>query len=799
ECDGGLVDIDLGSKHAPEIAVMSRSASDAEGRRGRAGWHGGSAGGKNGGTARDTLLEESFLIPNSGHVRAALMVDGMVWHRVDESASQACPATTSCHDCGLGQPDASSAPISEIYAVEMLPEASVKSSFFASPIKMHQFAVHTFRRSADRWLPLKLVFCHVSADVCQQWADRILSLLRADPERPRSLLVFVNPIGGRKKGLKTWEAVRPVFDRAGVAVQVVVTSRRNHARDMLQNASDKELCQLDGIIVVGGDGLFNEALNGLARRRHRAFPCTPAGFNTPAGFHSTAGYGYDTPKGYYATPKAGAYYETPKPGSGGSEGYYFPTPKEGGDRAKGFYETPKAQQARCSFGRSSFGPGVRNATFLSDWGTVREGEEEEEEEGGEGEERGGMGEWGKGVEEWEEGGVGEDGGVELCLPRRLRIGIIPAGSTDCIAMSLVGSRDPATTPSKGGVGEERRGMHGATGGAAEGSRKEDGEQQMECDVRYAASFFGYGFYGAVTKESETLRWMGPARYDYAGFMTYMRHRSYEAEVSFFHIPEPDQPSVHRRSTTTRPEICTVGCSVCANGQDLSLLARSALGFEAIGPSQSAVGLASLLTPLNRTPGDSAAADLAHAEAAAADAAAAVSPSYQPPPAAPDASAATATEADKHNLPSPPPLETAGADVAAPDSPQPPMWDEATPGWRTVRGRFHSVGGAVISCRNDKAPDGVAAHAHLADGNLNLIMIRECSRAEYLQQLLCLAIKGADPLNFHFVQHHKTPAFTFKAMGEQGFWNVDGELVEASELSAQVFRGMVDMFGSGPDV
>ncbi|CAI7868707.1 unnamed protein product, partial [Closterium sp. NIES-54] len=229
---------------------MSRSASDAEGRRGRAGWHGGTAGGKNGGTARDTLLEDSFLIPNSGHVRAALMVDGIVWHRVDESASQGCPATIPCHDCALGQPNASSASISEIYAVEMLPEASVKSSFFASPVKMHQFAVHTFRRSADRWIPLKLVFCHVSADVCQQWSDRILSLLRADPERPRSLLVFVNPIGGRKKGLKTWEAVRPVFDRAGVAVQVVVTSRRNHARDMLQNASDKELCQLDGIIVV---------------------------------------------------------------------------------------------------------------------------------------------------------------------------------------------------------------------------------------------------------------------------------------------------------------------------------------------------------------------------------------------------------------------------------------------------------------------------------------------------------------------------------------------------------------------
>ncbi|GJP60123.1 hypothetical protein CLOP_g17259 [Closterium sp. NIES-67] len=399
---------------------------------------------------------------------------------------------------------------------------------------------------------------------------------------------------------------------------------------------------------------------------------------------------------------------------------------------------------------------------------------------------------------------------------------------------------------KGGGGEERGDVSAAKGGAAEGSRKEHEEQQMECDVRYAASFFGYGFYGAVTKESEALRWMGPARYDYAGFMTYMRHRSYEAEVSFFHVPEPDQPSAPRKSTKPHAEICTVGCSVCANGQDLSLLARSALGFEAIGPSQSAVGLAALLEPLTSPSavaadggGGAAAAAAAfvapHTEtacdrvASGVDAAAAAASADTATGAAAGvaagaatagaASAATPTD-DAASAAAPPPPTVAAffesttdcsyddgttsqspsaahADVVA--SLQPLTWDEATPGWCTVRGRFHSVGGAVISCRNEKAPDGVAAHAHLADGNLNLIMIRECSRPEYLQQLLCLAIKGADPLNFHFVEHHKTPAFTFKAVGEQGFWNVDGELVEASELSAQVFRGMVDMFGSGPEV
>jgi len=55
-----------------------------------------------------------------------------------------------------------------------------------------------------------------------------------------------------------------------------------------------------------------------------------------------------------------------------------------------------------------------------------------------------------------------------------------------------------------------------------------------------------------------------------------------------------------------------------------------------------------------------------------------------------------------------------------------------PTWKTCHAKFHSIGAAVMSCRNEKAPEGVAAHAHLADGLLHLILIRECSRPDYLR-------------------------------------------------------------------
>lgn len=52
-------------------------------------------------------------------------------------------------------------------------------------------------------------------------------------------------------------------------------------------------------------------------------------------------------------------------------------------------------------------------------------------------------------------------------------------------------------------------------------------------------------------------------------------------------------------------------------------------------------------------------------------------------------------------------------------------------WVTSKGRFLSVGAAIISCRNEKAPDGLVADAHLSDGFLHLILIKDCPHTFYL--------------------------------------------------------------------
>ncbi|XP_051143567.1 ceramide kinase [Andrographis paniculata] len=301
-------------------------------------------------------------------------------------------------------------------------------------------------------------------------------------------------------------------------------------------------------------------------------------------------------------------------------------------------------------------------------------------------------------------------GLEFSFPNeKFRFGIIPAGSTDAIAICTTGARDPVTSA-----------LHIILGKKVQLDiaqlvrwRKKRGSKE-ESSVRYAASFAGYGFYGDVITESEKYRWMGPKRYDYAGTKVFLKHKSYEAEVNYLESESMGQSSsgldideqiTSRWCLPRKPDrvSCRANCEVCS--------AKS------------------------------------------------------------DRTAAVGTPSTAGNL--------------------------QGRKWSRTKGRFLSVGAAVISCRNEKAPDGLVADAHLSDGYLHLILVKDCPHPFYLWHLIQLARRGGDPLDFNFVEHHKTPAFTFMSIGEEGVWNVDGELFRAHRLSAQVFRGLVSVFATGP--
>ncbi|MQM00623.1 hypothetical protein Taro_033364 [Colocasia esculenta] len=156
--------------------------------------------------------------------------------------------------------------------------------------KMYRFVVHGFQRSRGNKSTLALVsytFGHKHLQTCQTWFQQINSHICMETDRPKNLWVFVHPLSGKGNGCKTWQTVAPIFSRAKVKTKVTVTERAGHAYDLVASTTEKELSSFDGIVTVGGDGFFNEILNGLLLSRHKApYPLVPEEFMHSLGSNS---------------------------------------------------------------------------------------------------------------------------------------------------------------------------------------------------------------------------------------------------------------------------------------------------------------------------------------------------------------------------------------------------------------------------------------------------------------------------------------------------------------------------------
>ncbi|TVU28973.1 hypothetical protein EJB05_20514 [Eragrostis curvula] len=550
---------------------------------------------------------------------------------------------------------------SDIYAVQLLDEGPVCGPWNTKTViqgkknsEMHRFVVHGTTRSRKHpsaWVPCEYLFGHRELKTCKSWVQQIAAWINNERDRPKNLMVFVHPLCGKGRGLKNWETVAPLFDRAKVNMKVIVTERAGHAYDTLSSLSDKELKTFDGVVAVGGDGLFNEILNGLLSSRYKtSYPPTPEGFryfggNENCKGNTSDGLGYST-----CTPDSANIMV-----SGNSNKCDDHEPLLSTSQHTGLdISSSDSCKKPCNGDRDSlFQIQLDNTadqdhviSFPNDW---------------------------------------------------FRLGVIPSGSTDAIVLRRM-SLDIAQVV----------------------RWKSSPTAEVLPTVRYAASFAGYGFYGEVIRESENYRWMGPARYDFSGTMVFLKHRSYDAKVAFIETGDTHSLAASSEDATggaqplqlrqkrPRKAICRTNCFICK-------------------------------------------------------------------------AASTSGQNSEDEIPD--------SSRTVCDNPK----------WVWSKGRFLSVGAAVISCRNERAPDGLVADAHLSDGFLHLLLIRDCPLPLYLWHLTQFTKKGSDPLNFKFVEHHKTPAFTFISSHDESVWNLDGELFQACEVSVQACRGLVNLFASGPEV
>ncbi|RXM27958.1 Ceramide kinase [Acipenser ruthenus] len=167
------------------------------------------------------------------------------------------------------------------------------------------------------------------------------------------------------------------------------------------------------------------------------------------------------------------------------------------------------------------------------------------------------------------------------------------GSTDCICYATVGVNDPVTSALHIIVGDTQPmdvcsvhnhntflkysvsllgyGFYGDVLTDSERNRwmgparydfSGDTQPMDVCSVhnhntflKYSVSLLGYGFYGDVLTDSERNRWMGPARYDFSGFKTFLSHHYYEGTISFL-------PATNTLGSPRDSSRCRSGCYVC---------------------------------------------------------------------------------------------------------------------------------------------------------------------------------------------------------------------------------------------
>lgn len=179
-----------------------------------------------------------------------------------------------------------SVPFTEILSAQVLPPVSMKM-WHPYAVAAHRLAFYTFQRSIDdpaQWFPRQLTLCTPKDSILHKWAGVINASVAAQPKRPHSLLVVINPFGGFRRGVTMYKSVvAPVFDKAGIKCTVFQTKYGGHASETLLQMSGDELSSYDGIVAVGGDGIFHEIINSLISLRIKGVNAALRVGHIPAG------------------------------------------------------------------------------------------------------------------------------------------------------------------------------------------------------------------------------------------------------------------------------------------------------------------------------------------------------------------------------------------------------------------------------------------------------------------------------------------------------------------------------------
>ncbi|KAF6779010.1 hypothetical protein AHF37_01713 [Paragonimus kellicotti] len=395
----------------------------------------------------------------------------------------------------------------------------------------------------------------------------------------------------------------------------------------------------------------------------------------------------------------------------------------------------------------------------------------------------------------------------------LFLGIFPinlsstlVGSTDTIVFSTHGTNDVLTAVLHIIVGDDLALDVAAVHASETGSF-----------VRYVLSMVGYGFHADLLKNDDKLRWMGPRRYDCSGLSAFLSHLTYAGEISYL-------PSSNRDSHSRDGVLCAVGCSVCSShtlcrsGNDskghLTVIREKTKRRLMNGVLPRSSGMMSkcrtdpqlLFSPLVQThewsekpsavqfylgvPKSDTHVNSTEPEVepthvnvdpdfpASSDSHSRyfIERRQQKPSCRPESLYISMENGFDSSSNEASPISTRLATNRSTLHPS-PSWSiqGCSKGWRTVTGCFVAINAFIQSCRCVKAMAGPSPWAHLGDGCLDLILVHNCSRRQFLQYLIRVANgsnqtscqrsrPGNDsPFELPFVTVERVCAFKFRSM------------------------------------
>ena len=88
----------------------------------------------------------------------------------------------------------------------------------------------------------------------------------------KEVLIILNPFGGNGRAGRVLEEISAAWLKKGLTIDVQPTTHSGHATEIAQ---ERDLARYQALVVIGGDGTFNEVVTGLLRRAPGASPVPP--------------------------------------------------------------------------------------------------------------------------------------------------------------------------------------------------------------------------------------------------------------------------------------------------------------------------------------------------------------------------------------------------------------------------------------------------------------------------------------------------------------------------------------------